>query len=81
MSGSDVAYLDVMDEVLCMVLDFTEQARQAQNDVTLGAYLKMASRSLRCALEMYGEHLAQNRDEMKQGEPANENLPFRVDPQ
>ena len=81
MNESDFGYLNTMDEVLELVLEFAERARQAQDDVMIGAYLKMASRSLRCALEMYGEHLAQNRDEMKMGEPVNENLPFRVDPQ
>ncbi len=50
-----------------MFFSFAEAARNAEDDVTLGVYLKMASRSLRCALEMYGEHLAQNRDEMKHG--------------
>jgi hypothetical protein len=74
-SESDVAYLDTMDEVLELVLEFTERARQAQDDVMLESYLKLASRSLRCALEMYGEHLAQNRVEMKLGEPVNENVP------
>ena len=68
MSESDIAYLDTMDEVLELVLQFAESARNAEDDVALGVNLKLASRSLRCALEMYGEHLAQNRAEMKQGE-------------
>jgi hypothetical protein len=78
---SDVAYLDTMDEVLELVLQFAEAARNADDDVALGVYLKMASRSLRCALEMYGEHLAQNRAEMKLGEPVNENLSSGTNPQ
>jgi hypothetical protein len=65
---SDIAYLDTMDEVLTMTLEFLEEARLSQDDVRLGAYLKMASRSMRCALEIYGDHLAQNRVEMEQGE-------------
>ena len=64
---SDFAYLDTMDEVLEMVLDYTEGARNAQEDVAMGAYLKMASRALRCALEIYGDRLAQNRVEIKLG--------------
>lgn len=47
-----------------MTAQFVEQARQSQDDVRLGAYLKMASRCMRCALEIYGEHLEQNRREM-----------------
>lgn len=68
MSGSDVAYLDTMNEVLEMTAQFVEEARQSNDDVRLGSYLKLASRCMRCALEMYGEHLAQNRAEMEQGE-------------
>ena len=81
MIESDVAYLDTMDEVLELVLQFAEAARNADDDVGLGVYLKLASRSLRCALEMHGEYLAQNRVEMKQGEQVNENLPSGANPQ
>jgi hypothetical protein len=68
---SDVAYLDTMNEVLVMTLGFLEDARTARNDVRMGAYLKMASRSLRCAMEIYGDHLSATRTEMKQGENLN----------
>ena len=51
-----------------MTAQFVEQARQSQDDARLGAYLKLASRCMRCALEIYGEHLAQNRSEMSKGE-------------
>ena len=64
----DIAYLDTMNEVLVMTLEFLEEARQSQDDVRLGAYLKMASRSMRCALEIYGDRMEQNRSAMKQGE-------------
>ena len=63
----DVAYLDTVFEVLELVIVFAQKAQEAQNDVMLDSYLKMASRSLRCALEMHGEHLAQ---EMKINESA-----------
>lgn len=65
---SDYLYLDTMDEVLSMVSDYVESARNAQDDVIMGAYLRMASRALRTALEIYGDHLAQNRVEMELGE-------------
>ena len=65
--NDDIAYLDTMNEVLVMTLEFLEEARNSQDDVRMGAYLKMASRSLRCAMEIYGDRLAQNRAEMKQG--------------
>ena len=57
MRGSDVAYLDTMNEVLEMTAQFVEEARQSEDDARLGVYLRMASRCMRCALEMYGEHL------------------------
>ena len=63
-----IAYLDTMNEVLEMTAQFVEEARVSEDDVRLGVYLRMASRCMRCALEMYGEHLAQNRVEMEQGE-------------
>ena len=64
-----------------MSAEFIEASRHADDDVMMGSYLKMASRCLRCALEMYGEHLEQNRSEMKHGEPVNENLPSGINPQ
>jgi hypothetical protein len=60
-----------MDEVLGLALEFLEKAQQAaadDDDMRVDAYLKMASRTLRCALEIYGDRLAQNRVEMEQGE-------------
>jgi hypothetical protein len=66
----DIAYLDSMNDVLIMALEFMEEARQSNDDARMGAYLKMASRCLRCAMEMYGDHLAQNRALLKQGEKA-----------
>ena len=73
MSGNDdVAYLDTMEEVLWMTLEFVDKARHAQDDVTLGAYLKMALRAMRCALEIYRDHLAQNRAEIEQGEKSDD---------
>ena len=59
----DIAYLSTMDEVLEMTLEFVEEARQSEDDVRLGVYLRMASRCMRCALEMYGEHLKQGEEQ------------------
>jgi hypothetical protein len=77
---SDVAYLDTMNEVLEMTAQFVEEARQSEDDVRLGVYLRMASRCMRCALEMYGEHLAQNRAEMEQGEQSGSEIQSDADP-
>jgi hypothetical protein len=62
------AYRDTMSDVLIMALEFLNEALNSEDEVRRGAYLKMASRSLRCALEIYGDRLAQNRVEMEQGE-------------
>ena len=64
----DIAYFDTMNDVLVMALEFLEEARNSQDDVRMGFYLKTASRTVRCALEIYGDHLAQNRALLKQGE-------------
>ena len=77
--SDDVAYLDTMNEVLEMVLEYVAAAQRAENDVTMGVYLRMASRSLRCALEIYGDHLAQNRAEMEQGEQGDSKVQDNVD--
>ncbi len=42
-----------------MTAQFVEEARQSKDDARLGVYLKLASRCMRCALEMYNEHLVQ----------------------
>jgi hypothetical protein len=54
----DFAFLETMNEVLMIVLEYTELARQADNPLVMGVYLKMASRSMRCALEIYGDRFA-----------------------
>ena len=69
----DIAYLDTMNEVLGIVLLYVNKACDAQDDVMMGTYLKMSSRALRDALQIYRDHLAQNRAEMKQGEKTNDN--------
>ena len=78
--SSDYPYLDTMEEVLWTTLEFIDAARHAENDLAMGVYLKLASRSLRCALEIYGDHLAQNRAEMEQGEKQSAKVQSDADP-
>jgi hypothetical protein len=54
----DFAALLTMDEMLVMVIEQCELAREASG-LKLRAHLSMASRAMRCALEIYGAHLAQ----------------------
>ena len=44
-------------EPILLCVDHLEKARQCQNGLTLGVNLKMASRALRCAMEVYGMRL------------------------
>lgn len=53
-----------MDEVLLMVIENVDGARHANSEMEMGVRLKMASRAMRCALELYGEWSGQTvRDE------------------
>jgi hypothetical protein len=54
----DFAFYVTMDDTLTMARDLMEKARWAPDDRTLGAYLKMASRCVRCALELYADRLS-----------------------
>ena len=80
MSANDVAYLDTMFEVLGLVVTFAEKAQDAEDDVTMGTYLRLSSRSLRCALEIYRDRLAQNRAEIEQGEKSGSKVQSDADP-
>lgn len=62
----DYGFLVTMDEVLNLVLEHSELARQADNPLMMGVHLKMASRAMRCALEIYGDRYAKVPDEEKQ---------------
>jgi hypothetical protein len=44
-------------ETLELVIDHCGQAENAQDERTLGLHLRMASRAMRCALQLYGDHL------------------------
>jgi hypothetical protein len=64
LSGTrDYAFYVTMDEMLVLVGEFTETARHAETDMELEMYLKLASRSLRCALEMCLDRLRETSNE------------------
>ena len=51
----DYLWLTTMHDVLELVIGHCEQAEQAQDRLTMGVHLKMASRAMRTALELYGD--------------------------
>ena len=58
-----------MNEVLELVMDHTSQvARNCGDNQLLGIHLKMASRAMRCALEIYGSHIRVLNTEWKKHE-------------
>ena len=79
--SSDYLFLAELDQVLDMTAEFIDKARHADTPVTIGAYLKMASRAMRCALEIYGERLGQNPTvlKMEQGEQSDSKVQDNVD--
>jgi hypothetical protein len=48
------AWVLTLDEVLEIVIEHCENARHSSDQQKIGIYLKMASRAMRCALEVYG---------------------------
>jgi hypothetical protein len=64
LSGTrDYAFYVTMDEVLLLAEEFAETARHAETDMELEMYLKLASRAMRCALEMCFDRLKEKNDE------------------
>lgn len=55
----DLNYIwySTLDEVIKLCIGYCELARHADGDPALGLHLKMASRALRCALEIYGSRI------------------------
>lgn len=51
----DYLYLTTLDEVLLEAIENLEMVRHATSPWVQGVRLKMASRAMRCALEIYGE--------------------------
>jgi hypothetical protein len=53
----DYAFYLTMDEVLVLVIDHCERARNADSDQAMELNVKMASRAMRCALEILGDRV------------------------
>jgi hypothetical protein len=59
------AALCELNEVLELVMEHCELARNASDELKLFVHLKMASRAMRCALELYGSHIGAPTKEKK----------------
>ena len=57
LDSKDYPWLLTLDEAILLCVDHLEKARQCQNGLELWVNLKMASRALRCAMEVYGTRL------------------------
>jgi len=57
LTGVDYPWLLTIYETLELVIAHCDQAENAQDERTLGLHLRMASRAMRCALQLYGDHL------------------------
>ena len=62
----DFVFYETINEVLLMAQEHLELARNAKNDVMLGAGLRLATKSLTCALEMYGDYRFAKREHEKE---------------
>ena len=57
MDDRDYVWLLALDEAMLLCLEHLETARTCQDGLSLGVHLKMASRAMRSALEVYGMRL------------------------
>ena len=57
LSENEYPWLLALDEAMLKCLEHLEKAAVCQDGLTLGVNLKMASRALRCALEIYAMRL------------------------
>jgi hypothetical protein len=57
LTSVDYPMLLTIYETLELVITHCGQAENAQDERTLGLHLMMASRAMRCALELYRDHL------------------------
>ena len=57
MDSKDYLWLSALDETMLLCIEHLETARQCQDGLSLGVQLKMASRAMRSALEVYGMRL------------------------
>ena len=56
---ANFAWVLTIEDVLEIVIAHCEDARHAEDRLRMGVYLKMASRAMRCALEVYGSQLVE----------------------
>ena len=57
LDSADYPWLVTLDETVLLCMDHLQAVRGAESDLIAGLHLKMASRALRCALEVYGMRL------------------------
>jgi hypothetical protein len=64
LTGSrDFAFFVTMNDILKVVEKHVGYALFSDTHLTMGVHLKMASRALRCALEIYGDRVAEMQKE------------------
>ena len=56
---SDFAYLDTMDEILKLAIEFIEQARQSQHEMTMRSYIWGAGRCLQEVVTIYDDRICE----------------------
>lgn len=74
LTDEEYPWLLTLDEALILCVQHLEEARDSQDRLILGLHLKMASRALRCALEVYGMRLEQENksEEQVQSHPSGD---------
>jgi hypothetical protein len=50
---------EALNEALELVMHHTHMSCEAEGTAKVGLHLKMASRAMRCALEIYGDYLSE----------------------
>jgi hypothetical protein len=63
LTDRDYPWLITVEEAIQLTIDHLALANQSQDGLTLGVHLKMASRAMRCALEVYGMRLEKEKVE------------------
>ncbi len=58
-SSGDLNYIwcETLNETLMLCIEHCELARHTDDELKIFVHLKMASRALRCALEIYGSQI------------------------
>ena len=52
-TARDYPWLITLDESILLCMDHLDVVRGSDSELVMGVHLKMASRALRCALEVY----------------------------